>query len=98
MTHFGEVKKLRVAYFVRSIDTSESSGFRALYLLYRNNATAACPFYFHVLCSLILEQGRNIDVQPKSPEVYCISFKLVKSKSSDLPHGLPLHVSQKDTV
>ena len=50
---------------------------------------------YHV--HLLLNIGINRTFT-QTAEVLRDLFKLVKSSSGDLPHGLPLHVNQKNTV
>ena len=66
---------------------------RALSLV-REQRNLACPLYFLVLLFTHSDTAEKYRRSSKLSEVYCISLKLVKSKPSDLPHGLPLYVNQ----
>ena len=50
-------------------------------------------YYVHLLLNIGINRTFT-----QTAEVLRDLFKLVKSNSSDLPHGLPLHVNQKNTV
>ena len=62
---FGEVKKLRAAYFLRSCDTSESSALSryAFVIHYRgNNATQLVPAISLFPCSLVHQILKYMDI------------------------------------
>ena len=94
-THFGEVWKLREATLPKVNRYFRKQCFRAHFIhSYGNNATGVSPlfpsFYVHSFC----EHGKyKTSNQTDWSLVYFIEVGQVKP--SDLPHGLPLYVSQR---